>query len=67
MYALHRAGGKATACLDWNNNYGDDPDKCILFHCGSTAQSLMTQKGKVLTHSMLQHDPQVDQTVPLMQ
>jgi L-fucose isomerase-like protein len=59
MYALHRAGGKATACLDWNNNYGDDPNKCILFHCGSTAQTLMTQKGKVVDHSMLQHDPQV--------
>ncbi len=59
QYALYRASGKPTACLDWNNNYGDDPDKCILFHCGSTAQSLMKGKGKVVDHSMLQHDPQV--------
>jgi L-fucose isomerase-like protein len=59
MYALYRAGGKPVACLDWNNNYGDDPNKCILFHCGSTAQSLMKAKGKVVDHSMLQHDPQV--------
>ena len=59
QYALYRASGKATACLDWNNNYGDDTEKCILFHCGSTAQSLMKSKGHVVDHSMLQHDPQV--------
>ncbi len=59
MYALQRASMSPTACLDWNNNYGDDPDKCILFHCGSTAQSLMTAKGRIVDHSMLQHDPQV--------
>ena len=59
MYALQRASGKATACLDWNNNYGDDPNKCILFHCGSTAQSLMKAKGHVVDHLLLQHDPEV--------
>lgn len=59
QYALYRASGKPTACLDWNNNYGADPNKCILFHCGSTAQSLMKTKGHVVDHSMLQHDPQV--------
>jgi L-fucose isomerase-like protein len=25
--------------VDWNNNYGDDPDKCVLFHCGNWAKS----------------------------
>ena len=59
QYALYRASGKSTACLDWNNNYSDDEDKCILFHCGSTAQSLMKGKGNVVDHSMLQLDPQV--------
>jgi L-fucose isomerase-like protein len=59
QYALYRASGKATACLDWNNNFGSDTEKCILFHCGSTAQSLMKGKGKVVDHSMLQHDPDV--------
>jgi L-fucose isomerase-like protein len=59
QYALYRASGRPTACLDWNNNYGDDPNKCILFHCGSTAQSLMKGKGRVVDHSMLQHDPQI--------
>ncbi|MFI4912823.1 MAG: L-fucose/L-arabinose isomerase family protein [Sedimentisphaeraceae bacterium JB056] len=59
MYALYLATDSPTACLDWNNNYGSEQDKCILFHCGSTAQSLMTSKGEVVDHSMLQHDPQV--------
>lgn len=52
MYSMQLASGKATACLDWNNNYGDDPDKVILFHCGSTAQSLMEGKGTVTDHKM---------------
>ncbi len=52
MMALHAASGKAPACLDWNNNYPGDLDRCILFHCGSTAQSLMTDKGKVIDHPM---------------
>ena len=59
MYALQMASGKPAACLDWNNNYGNEKNKCILFHCGSTAQSLMTSKGRVVDHLMLQHDPQV--------
>jgi len=53
MYSMHLASEKATACLDWNNNYGDDPDKVILFHCGPVAQSLMTEKGLVTDHKML--------------
>lgn len=52
MHALNLATGRPAACLDWNNNYGDDPDKCILFHCGPVAQSLMTAKGKVIDHPM---------------
>lgn len=59
MYALQKAAGVSTACLDWNNNYGEDENKCILFHCGSTAKSLMSGKGQIVDHSMLQHDPQV--------
>ena len=35
MYALQLATGTPSALSDWNNNYGDDPDKCILFHCGN--------------------------------
>jgi L-fucose isomerase-like protein len=52
MYGLNLASGKPATCLDWNNNYGDDPDKCILFHCGPVPQSLMTAKGEVIDHPM---------------
>jgi L-fucose isomerase-like protein len=52
MYGLSLASGKPATCLDWNNNYGDDPDKCILFHCGPVPQSLMTAKGEVIDHPM---------------
>ncbi len=52
MYSMQLASGEPTACLDWNNNYGDDENKVILFHCGPVAQSLMTAKGRVTDHKM---------------
>ena len=52
MHSMQLATKKPTACLDWNNNYGDDPDKVILFHCGPVAQSLMEGKGTVTDHKM---------------
>lgn len=35
MYALTLAGGRASALLDWNNNYGDERGKCVCTHCGN--------------------------------
>lgn len=35
MLAMRLASGTPSALLDWNNNYGDDPDKCVLFHCSN--------------------------------
>ena len=55
MHALSAASGTAAACLDWNNNYGDDEDKCILFHCGPVPQSMMSGKGKVTGHAILEN------------
>ena len=52
MRALSLATEGPAACLDWNNNYGEDPDKVILFHCGSTAQKLMKARGEVTSHKM---------------
>jgi L-fucose isomerase-like protein len=52
MSALAAASGRPATCLDWNNNYGDAPDKCILFHCGPVPQSLMAGKGRVIDHPM---------------
>ena len=35
MYALVLASGKPSALVDWNNNYADDPDKGVIFHCSN--------------------------------
>ncbi|MEX1029033.1 MAG: hypothetical protein WDZ91_03170 [Paenibacillaceae bacterium] len=35
MYALQQASGRPSALLDWNNNYGEDPDKGVVFHCSN--------------------------------
>jgi L-fucose isomerase-like protein len=41
MYAMQLAGDSPSALVDWNNNYADDPNKCILFHCGNWAKSFL--------------------------
>ena len=35
MYMLALASGTPSALLDWNNNYGNYPDKCVCFHCSN--------------------------------
>jgi L-fucose isomerase-like protein len=35
MLALQLASGTSTVILDWNNNFGDDPNKAVVFHCSS--------------------------------
>lgn len=54
MRAMALASEQPTAVLDWNNNYGEEENKVILFHCGSCAQSLMTAKGTVTAHKMFE-------------
>jgi len=41
MYALQLASGRPSALVDWNNNYGGNPDKCVLFHCGNWATEFL--------------------------
>ncbi|MFP4381441.1 MAG: L-fucose/L-arabinose isomerase family protein [Candidatus Sumerlaeia bacterium] len=53
MYALELASAKPAGLLDWNNNYGDDDEKCILFHCGPMPPSMMVGKGNVTDHSII--------------
>jgi L-fucose isomerase-like protein len=52
MYALSAASEAPSTVLDWNNNYGMDENKCILFHCGPVPQKLMAGKGLVIEHKM---------------
>ncbi len=41
MYAMQLASKSPSALVDWNNNYADDPNKCVLFHCGNWAKSFL--------------------------
>jgi len=41
MYAMQLASRTPSALVDWNNNYGGDADKCVLFHCGNWAKSFL--------------------------
>jgi L-fucose isomerase-like protein len=40
MLALVLASGKPSALVDWNNNYGDDPDKAVVFHCSNLPKTI---------------------------
>ncbi len=39
MVVLQAASGRPAALLDWNNNFGDDPDKGVVFHCSNLPKS----------------------------
>ncbi len=41
MYALQLASALPSGLFDWNNNYGDDPDKLVLFHCSSLPKRML--------------------------
>jgi L-fucose isomerase-like protein len=43
MYAMTLASGRPSALVDWNNNYGDDPDKGVVFHCSNLPKALFTE------------------------
>lgn len=53
MKALHLASYEPVGLLDWNNNYEDEDEKCILFHCGPLPASMMEGKGRISDHEIL--------------
>lgn len=44
MYAMMLASGKPSALVDWNNNYGPDPDKGVIFHCSNLPKDLFIRE-----------------------
>ena len=44
MYAMQLASGQPSALLDWNNNYGGDPDKAVVFHCSNLPKSVFAEQ-----------------------
>ncbi len=43
MYAQQLASNTPSALVDWNNNYANDPNKCVFFHCGNWAKSFIPE------------------------
>ena len=43
MVALQLASRAPSGLVDWNNNYDDELDKCLYFHCGNWAKSLVSE------------------------
>mgnify|MGYP000333164595 CR=1 FL=1 len=50
MYAMALASGKPSALVDWNNNYGDDPDKGVVFHCSNYPKSVLAEEIPVIDY-----------------
>jgi len=50
MLALQLASGKPSALVDWNNNYGDDPDKGVVFHCSNLPKDVFVDDIPVMTY-----------------
>src|SRR5882672_3479090 len=43
MHALQLASETPSALLDWNNNYGNDPNKAVCFHCSNLPKHFFNQ------------------------
>jgi L-fucose isomerase-like protein len=43
MHALQLASQTPSALLDWNNNYADDPDKAVCFHCSNLPKHFFSE------------------------
>jgi L-fucose isomerase-like protein len=43
MHALQLASETPSALLDWNNNYGTDPNKAVCFHCSNLPKHFFTE------------------------
>lgn len=44
MYALNLATGSPSGYLDWNNNFREDRDMCVNFHCSNYPKSFMNSE-----------------------
>lgn len=52
MYILQIATNTPSAILDWNNNYGEDPNKMVLFHCSNLPKSFF-KNTKMTIHPII--------------
>ncbi len=47
MYMLSLASEKPSGCLDWNNNYLNEKDKCINVHCSNYPSSFIGKEFEI--------------------
>ncbi len=52
MYILQVATETPSAIVDWNNNYGKDPNKMVLFHCSNFPKSFF-QDTRMTVHPIM--------------
>jgi len=50
MLALQLASGRPSALVDWNNNYGDDPNKGVVFHCSNLPKEILVEDIPVMDY-----------------
>ncbi len=50
MLALALASGRPSALLDWNNNYGEEDDKAVVFHCSNLPKDVFIEDIPVMTY-----------------
>ena len=50
MHALALAAEQPSAIVDWNNNYGDDPDKGVIFHCSNLPGDIFVKDNAVMDY-----------------
>ena len=53
MYGLLLASGNPPGFQDWNNNYGNDRDKCINVHCSNYPASFMGKEMEISSLDVL--------------
>ena len=46
MHILAQASQLPSAIVDWNNNYGEDPDKAVIFHCSNLPKDIFKKQGE---------------------
>jgi L-fucose isomerase-like protein len=46
MYLMTQGSGRPSALVDWNNNYGDDPDRGVVFHCSNLPKDIFASEGE---------------------
>lgn len=53
MYALYLASESPVMLLDVNNNYGDSPNKNIMFHCSAVPKSFFEEEVPVISEHLM--------------